>query len=344
MVSLPGAGRDYAGWVSDQEVRLGPVHCRGAALVAAAPGARVVSRMGSLFLALWLISAGAGAIPHATGVVNTPDVALGYETFGAPRGRPPVFAVNGGPGLPHAYMLMNDVWSKVASKRLVVFYDPRGTGASRRLRPGGRQDMDAQVADLDALRSQLGFERIALVGDSFGGRVAMAYAAAHPDHVAKLVLSDSAAPAGGGEVHLLPQTFPDVEEQDRAEQARLAAAPEAAARAGLRSHFRMIFYSPAKRDAYMARMGDLGFEPKVSEAVSKATSDLDLSQKLAGFAFPTLVITGRYDMNVAPLTAWRIARAIPGARLVVFERSGHLPSYEEPKRYQAVLETFLDSP
>lgn len=296
----------------------------------------------ALVLAAQFAAAAAPAVPHATGAVDTPDVTLGYETFGAAHGRPPVFAVNGGPGLPHAYMLQNDLWRRVAARRLVVLYDPRGTGASKRVRAGARQDMDAQVADLEALRARLGFARIALVGDSFGGRVAMAYAAAHPEHVAKLVLSDSAAARGSGETHLLPETFPDVEEQDRAEQARLAATPDAAARASLRNHFRMIFYSPAKRDAYLAHMGDLGFEPAVSKAVSQATAGLDLTPQLARFAFPCLVITGRYDMNVAPLTAWRLAHAIPGARFVVLERSGHLPSYEEPERYRAVLESFLD--
>src|SRR5260221_14772983 len=103
----------------------------------------------------------------------------------------------------------------------------------------------------------------------------------------------------------------------------------------------MIFYSPEKRDAYMSRMGDLGFEPAVSAAVGKATADLDLTDKLPGFKFPVLVITGRYDMNVAPLTAWRLAHAIPGAKIVFFEKSGHLPSYEEPEKYLKVLETFL---
>lgn len=296
----------------------------------------------AFLIAASLTSAGAASPPHVSGVVDTPDAAIGYETFGSLRGRTPVFAVNGGPGLPHAYMLVNDMWKRVAARRLVVFYDPRGTGASRRVRAGAPQDMAAQVADLEAVRAKLGFARIALVGDSYGGRVVMAYAAAHPDHVAKLVLSDSAAPAAHGEAHLLPQTFPDVEEEDRAEQAKLAADPQAAARASLTNHFRMIFYSPAKRDAYMARMGDLGFEPRVSQAVSEAASHLDLTADLARFTFPTLVITGRYDMNVAPITAWTIAHAIPGARFVVFEQSGHLPSYEEPVRYRAVLEAFLD--
>src|SRR5262249_47263103 len=105
---------------------------------------------------------------------------------------------------------------------------------------------------------------------------------------------------------------------------------------------RMLFYSPEKRDAYMGRMGDLGLEPAVGAAVRQATTDLDLTPKLAGFNFPTLVINGRFDMNVAPLTAWRLAQAIPGAKLVFFEHSGHLPSYEEPERYVSVLEDFLN--
>ena len=310
--------------------------------VAVGRSSRVVSTMSALLLALSLVSADASATLRRSGVVSTPDVALGYEAFGETHGRLPVFVVNGGPGLPHTYMLMNDMWARVASKRLVIFYDPRGTGASKRIRPGAPQDMEAQVADLEALRSKLSFEQIALVGDSFGGRIAMAYAAAHASHVAKLVLSDSASPSDGGEVHLLPETFPDVEEQGRVEQARLAATPPAAAQASLRNHFRMIFYSPAKRSAYLAHMGDLGFEPGVSQAVSEAVSKLDLTPKLAAFSFPTLVVTGRYDMNVAPLTAWRITHAIPGARLVILERSGHLPSFEEPVRYRQVLEHFLD--
>ena len=266
------------------------------------------------FLVVVLISAGpayAAAPMPREGRVRTTDGQIGYVVYGSSVSALPVVAVNGGPGLSHAYLLMNDLWPEVARDRRVVLYDQRGTGASKALVAGASQSMPAQIADLEAVRAALKLEHIALVGDSFGGVIAMAYAAAHPEHVAKLVLSDSAAPSMKSMVHLLPETFPDIEEADAAEQKRLGDTSPAAARASLRAHFRMIFYSPAKRDAYMARMGDLGFEPKVSEAVSKATASLDLTPKLAGFACPTLVITGRYDMNVAPLTAWRIAHLIP---------------------------------
>jgi proline iminopeptidase len=202
--------------------------------------------------------------------------------------------------------------------------------------------MEAQVADLEAVRAYLKLERAAFVGDSYGGLLVIAYAAAHPEHVAKLVLSDAAPPAWKDMVHLLPQVFPDIEESGEATQKRMAADPEAAAQEGLINHFRMIFYSPAKLQAYLTHMGDIGYVPAVGEAVSKATENIDLTTALPRFSFPTLVITGRYDMNVAPLTAWRMAHEIPGARIVFFEESGHLPSYEEPEKYLQVLNDFLN--
>jgi len=296
-----------------------------------------------LFFFLFSVTLPAQTVVHVKGVAHTDQVDIAYETLGAPGTALPVIAVNGGPGLSHAYMVQNDLWERIARNRLVVFYDQRGIGASKRLQPGAAQSMDVQVADLEAVRQTLKLAKVALIGDSYGGLLVMAYAAAHPEHVAKLVLSDSPGPSWKSIARVLPEVFPDVEDQGAQERQKLGSDTEAAARAGLRNHFRMLFYSPEKRDAYMSRMGDLGYEPAVAQAVSRATADLDLTAKLAGFQFPTLVITGRYDMNVAPLTAWRLAHTIPGAKLVFFEQSGHLPSYEEPEKYTAVLEEFLNA-
>jgi proline iminopeptidase len=283
-----------------------------------------------------------------TGTVHTPDVDLTYYTFGTLTAALPVIAVNGGPGLSHAYMVQNDLWQRVAEHRLVVLYDQRGTGASKHLQPNAPQTMNAQVADLEAIRAALHLDKVALVGDSYGGFLSMAYTAAHPDRVAKLILSDSPPPNMKEMVHLLPQTFPDVIESGEAEEKRLAApntpaANEAAAQASLVNHFRMIFYSPEKRDQYLAHMGNIGFVPAVAEAVSQSAESLDLNAAAAKFTCPTLVLTGRYDMNVAPLNAWRMAHQIPNAKIVFFEESSHLPAYEEPVKYLQVLEDFLNA-
>ncbi|TCK73620.1 alpha/beta fold hydrolase [Acidipila rosea] len=297
------------------------------------------------FAFLLLFSWAAIAQPTApvTGTVHTPDVDLAYEVYGAAGSATPVIAVNGGPGLSHKYMLQNDVWTRLSRTRQIVFYDQRGTGKSQHMKSDASQGMDAQVADLDAVRSHLGFDKVDLVGDSYGGLLSMAYVVAHPEHVRRLVLSDSAPPAWKEIVHLLPDVFPDIEEQDAAIQKKLGDT-DAAAQAQLLNHFRMIFYSEDRLHAYLAGIGDLGYTPKIGAAVSKATADIDLTSDLPKFNLPTLVITGRYDMNVAPLTAWRMYKAIPGAQLVIFSMSGHLPSYEEPDKYVKVVNSFLAAP
>lgn len=289
-------------------------------------------------LSPWVVCA---QVAQRTGSVHTAEVDLGYEVLGRSGGGIPLIAVNGGPGLSHAYMMQNDLWQRVATHRLVVLYDQRGTGQSKHMQADAPQSMEAQIADLEAIRNALSLERVALLGDSYGGMVAMAYASVHPEHVARLILSDSSAPSWNSLVHLLPQVFPDREEQGKREGKALSADKQAAAQAGLVNHMRMMFYSPDLRDAYLSHMGDLGFVPAVGAAVQLATKDVDLTPKLAGFRFPTLVINGRYDMNVAPLTAWRIAHSIPGSQMVFFEKSGHLPAYEEPDKYLQVLSTFL---
>jgi proline iminopeptidase len=298
-----------------------------------------------LLLATLLFLGGTAVAQQAatsTGMITTPDVDLAYETFGAASRATPVIVANGGPGLSHIYMLQNNVWTRLSHSRQIVFYDQRGTGKSKRVSPDAPFDMDAQVADMEAVRAKFGFQKLDLVGDSYGGLLAMAYAAAHPEHIEKLILSDSAAPAWKDIVRVLPDVFPDVLEQIAAREKNAAGTNAADQR--IRDHFLMLFYSEANRDAYLAGVKDLESVPQVSAAVQKATRALDLTPELPKFNFPTMVITGRYDMNVTPLTAWNIYKAIPGAKFVVFEKSGHLPSYEEPDKYVRVVDAFLSLP
>ncbi len=274
-------------------------------------------------------------------MVNTPEVELAYETYGNPSSATPVIVANGGPGLSHIYMLQNDVWTRLSRNHQIVFYDQRGTGKSKEVKPDAAWGMDAQVADMEAVRAKFGFQKFNLVGDSYGGLLAMAYSAAHPEHIEKLILSDSAAPAWKDIVRVLPDVFPDVLEQIAAGEKDLPSGTDAADRR-IRDHFLMLFYSEANRDAYLAKVKDLGSTPQTGAAVQRATRDLDLTPELPKFRFPTLVITGRYDMNVTPVTAWKIYKAIPGAKFVVFEKSGHLPSYEEPDKYVQVVNAFWE--
>ncbi len=276
-------------------------------------------------------------------MLHTPDVDLATFTYGRASTATPVIAVNGGPGLSHLYMIQNNVWTRrVAAHRKVVMYDQRGTGASPLNHPGAPQTMDAQVADLEAVRASLHADKVDLAGDSYGGLLASAYAAAHPEHVRALILSDSAAP-GFARLHpRLEELFPDVIAQTKEQAAKLSN-PGQVAQLELRAHFRMIFYSQKLLDRYLAGAPDLGYTPATADAVSKAIEHLDLTPQMAQFRFPVLVLEGRFDLNVTPDVSWAVAHSIPGAQLVWFEQSGHLPYYEEPDKYASAVNGFLDA-
>ncbi len=298
------------------------------------------------FLYLASASGDAQVAQPKTMIVHTPEVDIATFTYGAMSANTPVIAVNGGPGLSHVYMIQNDVWTRrVAAHRQVTFYDQRGTGASQMKQPGAPQSMDAQVGDLEAVRASLRADKVDLVGDSYGGLLASAYAGAYPGHVGALILSDSAAPGFASLHPRLDEVYPDVISEAKAQTAKLMG-PDKETKAAdlqLRAHFRMIFYSPELCNRYLSNAPDLGSTPAVGEAVSKAIEHLDLMPQMAQFRFPVLVLQGRFDLNVTPDVSWNVAHRIPGAQLVFFEHSGHLPYYEEPDKYVSVVDGFLQA-
>jgi proline iminopeptidase len=296
-----------------------------------------------LFLLL-LVCRLAIAQSPVTGIIHTPDVDLAYEIYGAPGKATPVIIANGGPGFSHTYLLQNDVFTtRLAHDRQIVFYDQRGDGRSKLLNPDAPQDMNAQVADLDAIRAKLGFQKFDLIGHSWGGLLAMGYASTHPEHIEKLVLIDSAAPAWKQTLFLFSQVFPDVAAKDEEINKTLGKTPEAT-KDHLNNYFSMLFYSQENHDRFMAGVTDPGQNTAVNAAVNKAIANLDLNPQLGKFNFPTLVMHGRFDMNVAVLTAWKTYKAIPGAKIEIFAKSGHLPFYEEPDKFVQVLSSFLSTP
>ncbi len=106
----------------------------------------------------------------------------------------------------------------------------------------------------------------------------------------------------------------------------------------------MIFWDPDHRDSFLKQFSAGSFRRHVNEPLDADMGKYDLTPEIAKFRLPVLVITGRYDMNVAPVVALKIHRAIPGSQLVVFDRSGHLPFFEEPERFKKVVEEFLARP
>ena len=266
-----------------------------------------------------------------------------YEVRGSASGRPLVM-VNGGPGFDHTYVLCSDAWDKLADSRRVVFYDQRGNGRSGALKDKQSCTLADQVADLEALRKQLGAEQIDLLGHSWGGYLVMAYTARHPEHVAHLIIADSAAPKWGDTEFIFKYIFPETIEHQGQLDFFDGLGDSAAAKQSLREYLGMLFVSAAKREDFLSRADTYKYAKKVNAALNADLGQFDMWPVLPTFKMPTLVVTGRYDINVAPSTAWKIHKAIPGSQWEVFEQSGHLPYFEEPEKFVRVVEGFLGTP
>jgi proline iminopeptidase len=294
---------------------------------------------GSLF---FLAMSAHGAASESGKTFDGPGGKIYYEVTGTGSGTP-LLVVNGGPGFDHTYLHIATAWDTLAKNRRVIFYDQRGDGRSDPLKPGQSCTLADQIADLEALRAHLGLDKIDLLGHSWGGYLSMAYAARHPEHIAHLLIVDSAAPRWADTLFLFDQIFPEISERRAGYAFGDEMGDKAASDASMHDYLTMLFYSQEKRDAFVAQMAPGAYHKEVFQAVIHDLPRFDLNPELRKFKFPVMVITGRYDINVGPLVAYRIHKAIPGSRFVVFERSGHIPFYEEPEAFVRAGEEFLGS-
>jgi len=273
-------------------------------------------------------------------LIKLKDVTLYCEVMGAKTGTP-LFVVNGGPGFNHMYMHCSDAWEGLAKNRPLVFYDQRGNGKSSAIKPGMSCTLSDQIADLDGLRAALGYDKIDLLGHSWGGYLVMAYASRHQEHLSHLIIVDSAAPKWSDTVFLFKDIFPEATER----QAAVAFASELgdsdAVAADLHEYMGLLFYAKENRDRFFAMNLPYKYTRAVNAALNTDLARYDLNPELPKFKMPTLVVTGRYDINVAPSVAWKIHNAIPNSEFAVFEKSGHIPYFEERDAFVARLEQFL---
>lgn len=215
-------------------------------------------------------------------------------------------------------------------------YDRRGFG-----RTVYEAEPFSHVDDLLAVLDQAGGGRAVVVGCSAGGRVALDVALAHPERVAGLVL---VAPAVGGAPppgDRPPNIRALVEEMDAAEEAGdldrlntleahawLDGPAEAAGRVS--GPVRELFLD---MNGLALRAGPTGDERQAAPAWPR----------LETLRTPTLVVYGDLDFPHLQERCAHIARAVPEARSVILPGTAHLPNLEQPERFNAVLNEFLNA-
>jgi proline iminopeptidase len=257
---------------------------------------------------------------------------------------PPVLVHPGGPGCTSAYVRM----PALESHFTLVYLDPVGTGESSRL-SRGEYTLERYAADLDALRAALGLEKAWVLGHSYGGVVALVWAASRPDRVRGLLLVDTTARIDEEwtkdlEAHMQARSgepwYADAMEGMAAmEAAKDDASFTAALRRIVPFGFADYTHRRAEFDAVIGRF-DCTLEPNLPPPLGP-DAPFDLRPRLSGIRAPTLILVGRNDYNCGPTYAEEIRRGIAGAQVVTFERSGHMPYMEETEAFVDAIRRFV---
>ena len=186
----------------------------------------------------------------------------------------------------------------------------------------------------------LGIEKPVVYGLSFGGMVAMSYAARHPEAPSKLVLSSTAATLD------LAETYAIMERLGGPEARRIAEAFWSAPTIDGAAEYMSVcmpLYNPSGALGDAARKRAIQRTEVMFHFIEREQAQMDLRPGLAALRCPTLILAGGLD----PITPVSCAKAILAAlpegvgELVVFEEAGHGIHRDQPERAEAVLRGFF---
>ena len=259
----------------------------------------------------------------------------------------PLLCING--GLLFDHRLLWPALSPLAARRRLVFFDQRGRGASQPP-PGVRAArLEHDAGDVPAIREALGIERWDVLGHSWGGGIAMLAVAQDQAATRKLVLVDAIGPTS----EWIPQLLPDALRRLAPLGAERHAALARFGESDLTSEDPVLQweYSNALYPAWFADpdMTAMLSPPKAHSRTGAVVAarlrreGYDWRAPLRALGVPTLVIHGEEDL-LPTNVARAIVATLPDARLELVAGAGHMPFWEAPDRFFALVERFLSQP
>ncbi|NNN31995.1 alpha/beta hydrolase [Streptomyces sp. S3(2020)] len=274
---------------------------------------------------------------------TTPDnTTLAYHATGD---GPPLVCLPGGPMQASAYL--GDLGGLTAHRTLIRL-DLRGTGDSATPENPASYRCDRQVDDVEALREELGLDRLDVLAHSAGANLAALYTARHPDRVARLALITPSVYAVGITVTA----------EDRLSTARLRQSEEwfAPAYTALESlttgrpapdawqTVAPFWFAHWDEQAKAVRAAEE--EQRNDEAAGVYGSDGAFTPDatcpaLAAFAAPVLVLAGEMDVAGPHPAMAEYAGLFPKADLVVQAGAAHFPWLDDAERFAAAMVSFL---
>jgi pimeloyl-ACP methyl ester carboxylesterase len=261
----------------------------------------------------------------------------------AMREKPTLLLLHGGPGFDHS--TFKPIYSALADVAQVVYLDHRGNGRS----DPGPQEMWTLAQwgdDVRAFCDALGIVKPIVLGVSFGGMVAMAYATRHPDHPSKLILVSTEA-KGGSYLEQRVAMFeklggPEVGALARRRFLESQGTDPALLAAWIKLAFPHYVRTPRDPDAGSRTVA----RPDVLQWFNKLGGEsrrFDMLADLGRIACPTLVLGGEDDPMTPIESQADIAAALP-KQFVRFERfagCGHGVVPDAPERGLGLLREFI---
>ena len=260
----------------------------------------------------------------------------------------PLLVLHGGPGAGWDYL---ETLDGLAADREVIFYDQLGTGRSDKPDDTSLWTIERFVREVETVRTALGLERVHLLGQSWGGWLAIEYVITkQPAGLAGLVLANTSA---------------SIREFVDGTKALIAELPNEVRETMARYEATGDYHHPEYEEAigvfyqrHLCRLdpwpdcilrtsenleGNQVYEtmngPNEFTVVGRLR-DWDRTDQLGEIRVPTLIVVGRYD-ELVPACSETLHRGIPGSELHIFEQSSHTPHLEEEAAYMEVVGSFL---
>jgi proline iminopeptidase len=291
------------------------------------------------------------------GFIDAHGVLIYYKTLGQGQ---PLLIVHGGPGASHDYFL--PYLLPLARTNRLIFIDERGSGQSQKLEDSSAYTVENMVEDVEDVRQALDLGKISLLGHSFGGVLAQAYALKYPENLSHLILCSTFHSTSK-----MNEVFKKIKEKMAPE---LLARIEKMEKAGLYRHgkeyekgrYTSEYMTAAWGDGYFPYLyqnhPDANYDPVANGNMSwdlyrvmwgsngefvidGNLKSVEYTDRLSTITVPTLITVGDHD-ECAPSLSEEMHQKIKGSELVIIPKSGHMTFVDQPKLFISTVNGFLN--
>lgn len=267
----------------------------------------------------------------------------------------PIFFLPGGPGNSHDYM--QGAFGHYYKTNTVVFFDFLGRGKSDDAKSPKEYSVANDTDLIDKIRKHLGFDKISVVGHSYGTVPAQDYAIRYAKHTKKMVL------IAGFHSGIMWQancdSYNEYSKKHFPEKWKKVDSLRTLGYVSSDKEFIKVYSSFPTRYIYYHNTKIKSFYPKEKYRhwnnevyvqiigrdgdfeVSGSMMDTDFRRKLKNVTAPTLIMAGRYDGVSTPEFNIQYKTFMPQAKFIMFEQSAHNPYLEEPKKFYNTFEKFM---